>query len=317
MSVPGARVSIIMRTKDRLPLLRRALDDVAAQTFDDWHLCLINDGGDPAPVDHLVAACPGISGRVTVIHQATSLGMEAASNAGLAASDSEFVCLHDDDDTWAPDFLSATVAYLTERPGDMGVVTRTTLVLERLEGDVIIETGREPFEGQLTAITLTELLRVNRFVPIALLYRRAVHDTLGPFRSHLPVVGDWDFHLRLAAAFPVGLLDAPLAFWHRRPAASGAASNSVDDGELHRTYDLLVRDGYLREHVADAGLGGVLYLTRFLADEFEGLHRRLDDLQRRVDAAESATRETGLIALARRKYYRVRHRVLTSLGREP
>lgn len=39
------RVSVIMRTKDRDVLLRRALSDVARQTFTDWGLVIVNDGG--------------------------------------------------------------------------------------------------------------------------------------------------------------------------------------------------------------------------------------------------------------------------------
>jgi glycosyltransferase involved in cell wall biosynthesis len=38
--------------------------------------------------------------------------MEAASNAGIAACDSDYIVIHDDDDSWCPDFLERTVAFL-------------------------------------------------------------------------------------------------------------------------------------------------------------------------------------------------------------
>jgi glycosyltransferase involved in cell wall biosynthesis len=45
--VPTA--DVIIRTKNRPLFLARALDDVLAQEFSDWHLYVVQDGGDPAP----------------------------------------------------------------------------------------------------------------------------------------------------------------------------------------------------------------------------------------------------------------------------
>ena len=50
MSVP--KVAVITRTKDRTQLLRRTLECVLAQSYQDWVWVLVNSG-DPAPVDAL------------------------------------------------------------------------------------------------------------------------------------------------------------------------------------------------------------------------------------------------------------------------
>jgi len=63
-------------------------------------------------------------------------------------------------------------------------------VYERLEGDVYVETGRRSFDELLGAPLLSDLLSFNRFVPISFLYRRAVHDEIGPYDERLPVVDD-------------------------------------------------------------------------------------------------------------------------------
>ena len=76
-----ATVGIIMRTKNRPLLLERALNDVLRQVFTDWTMVIVNDGGDPAPVDDLVRRyAEAFRGRVAVVHNRTSVGMEAASN---------------------------------------------------------------------------------------------------------------------------------------------------------------------------------------------------------------------------------------------
>src|SRR5438270_602724 len=81
--------------------------------------------------------------------------------------------------------------------------------------------------------------------PISVLHRRDVLAGIGPFREDLPVVGDWEFNLRLASSGrPIGFLDGePLAFWHQRRAAEGALANSVIGRSAdHQRMDLLVRN---------------------------------------------------------------------------
>ena len=46
-----ATVGIITRTKDRPVLLKRALESVVNQSYEDWHLVIVNDGGDPVVVE--------------------------------------------------------------------------------------------------------------------------------------------------------------------------------------------------------------------------------------------------------------------------
>jgi glycosyltransferase involved in cell wall biosynthesis len=269
-------VAVIVRTHDRAVLLRRALTDVCAQTYRDWRLVLVNDGGDAGEVDRLVAELPGLADRTTVLHNAAPRKRAGAWNQGVAASDSDYIAVHDDDDTWHPEFLARTVAHLEATP-DGAVAVRTAIVWEHVEGDSVLEEGREIFFPDLHAVTLFDLLRTNRVVPIAMLYRRSVHDDIGAVREDLTVVEDWEFNLRLAAAHPIGFLDGePLAFWHQRRAADGTLANSViGTREDHQLMDLLVRDEALREHAHRDGLGSLLYVTSYLQREIDLMHERV------------------------------------------
>lgn len=304
MADTAPRVAVILRTRDRGLLLRRALADVCAQTYPYWELLVINDGGDPDVVEKLVAAEPGLSERVTVTHNREPLGRAATWNQGVTATRSDFIAVHDDDDTWHPAFLERTTRHL-DTTDDAGVAVRTEIVWEQIDGDRVVETSREAWEPKIRSVTLFELLRVNRFVPIQLLYRRSVHDEIGPVRSDLPVVEDWEFNLRLAAGRPLGFLDGePLAFWHRRPEADGSLANSVTAvQEEHREEDLRVRDEALREYVHRHGMGGLLYLTKYFQREIDLVHDRISygegrlhdivDLLRRNE--ERTTAESELV----------------------
>ncbi|MET4540474.1 glycosyltransferase involved in cell wall biosynthesis [Arthrobacter bambusae] len=287
----GARVTIVTRTKNRPIFLARALDDVFAQTFQDFELVIVNDGGNPADVDHLTSQrTDGERERITTLHHAESVGMEAASNAGIKAGSGEFIVIHDDDDFWAPNFLERTVAYLDDsgHGAESGVMVRTEIVIEELLEDRIEPIRREIFWADMQQITLADMLKINRAVPISFLYRRSLHDAVGYYNEDLPVVGDWEFHLRTLSHSRVGFIDGePLAFWSQRPESEGHEGNSIfAKAAEHARYDALVRDEHLRDGVAQGGLGGMLYLTRVLAEQEELIRaqqRRLDETGAKLD----------------------------------
>ena len=272
----ASTVAVLMRTRDRGILLRRAIADVCAQTYPHWRLFVVNDGGAPDEVERLVGAEPGLADRVTILRNPEPVGRAAAWNQGVEASESDYIAVHDDDDTWHPTFLERTVRHL-DTTQDAAVAVRTEIVRERVEADRVVEQEREIWEPTVRSVTLFDLLRSNRVVPIQMLYRRSVHDELGAVRADLPVVEDWEFNLRLAANRPVGFLEGePLAFWHQRWEAEGRLANSVSSvQEEHREADLRLRDEALRAYVHEHGMGGVLYLTKYLQREFELMHERV------------------------------------------
>jgi glycosyltransferase involved in cell wall biosynthesis len=297
----AASVAVIMRTRDRPVLLSRAIASVCAQTFADWHLIMVNDGGDQAAAGRVIRAhAAELAGRLTMIGNDQPRGRAAALNQGIKASNSMYVAIHDDDDTWHPEFLARAAAHL-DATADAAVAVRTEIVYERIDGDEITEVGRRVFCSDVHAFTLSDMLLHNRTVPISVLYRRAVHDEIGWYREDLPLVEDWELWLRMSLAeHSLGFIDGePLAFWHQRRDAEGPLANSMIAAEAdHRRVDQLVRDEALRSYAREHGLGELLYLTRFLRDEND----RLRELQRETNQLlkEQGRRLARLEALVKR-----------------
>lgn len=309
-----ARVAVVVRTKNRPVLLRRALEDIFGQSFEDVAVVVVNDGGDPVPVNALARTWDHLpAGKLTILHHEASKGMEAASNAGIRATASEFISIHDDDDRWHTDFLKKTVGFLDEAPQAQGVAVRTDIVYEEIRGGVIEQTGSQGFEHELRAITLSDMLRSNRVVPISFLYRRSVLERIGSYNEALDAVGDWEFNLRFLSAFPIELLDGePLAFWCQRPSQRGDMGNSVIAGaDDHQKFDRYVRDVYLREEAGKTGYGTLLYLAQMhgqqegaiheLRELAERINSSVDELSRRVGSLEETVlNRTSFSDLARR-----------------
>jgi glycosyltransferase involved in cell wall biosynthesis len=258
---PAARVAVVTRTKDRPLLLERAMQSLADQTFGDSHWVVVNDGGASAPVDRIVERARAVGLRTTVVHHPVSLGMEAASNAGIAAAASEFVAIHDDDDSWDPEFLAATVAFLDTGPQWGGVVTGTLRVDERLGPQGAKEVRRRPFNPGLRSVHLSEVAEENPFPPICFLYRRSAYESIGPYDASLPVLGDWEFNLRFLTRFDIGVIDRPLANYHWRVGEKGGYGNSVSGGvDRHVQWDAVVRNRLLRRDI-EAGTVGLGHLV--------------------------------------------------------
>ena len=285
--MPSPTVAVLVRTKDRPRFLRRALANIAEQTFTDYTVCVINDGGDEPATRAILQASPLahlLEGDAPRLMLLTTGGgnMEAASNAGLAATDSEFVAIHDDDDLWAPEFLERTVGAL--RASDALICS--TRVVERYEretpeGEFEVYEERIFHDG-LPGFGLQFLYRTNRAVPIGILYRRRLHELVGFYDESLPVVGDWEFNLRAAAVTEVLLVDEPLAYWSLRPEADGTEANSVQRQAEHARFDASVRARAIRDDLQSGGRPGpYLYQAHLMAD-----------LERRVIDGHDLTRES-------------------------
>lgn len=285
--MPSPTVAVLVRTMDRPRFLRRALANIAEQTFTDYTVCVINDGGDESATRAILQASPlahlleGDAPRLMLL--TTSGGnMEAASNAGLAATDSEFVAIHDDDDLWAPEFLERTVGALRASEA----LICSTRVVERYEretpeGEFEVYEERIFHDG-LPGFGLQFLYRTNRTVPIGILYHRRLHELVGFYDESLPVVGDWEFNLRAAAVTEVLLVDEPLAYWSLRPEADGAEANSVQRQAEHARFDASVRARAIRDDLQSGGRPGpYLYQAHLMAD-----------LERRVIDGHDLTRES-------------------------
>lgn len=101
------RISVIVPVYKVEPYLRRCVDSILGQTFDDFELILVNDGS-PDNCPEICNEYAQKDPRVIVIHQKNG-GLSAARNAGIdwafANSDSQWLNFIDSDDWVHPEYL--------------------------------------------------------------------------------------------------------------------------------------------------------------------------------------------------------------------
>ena len=226
-----------MRTYERPVLLARAIASVQNQTFSDWELIIVNNGGDPSGVENVVSVARTITGTstITVMHLPDRVGMEEASNQGLRASTSQYFAIHDDDDSWRPTYLATAVHTFSAHPTAAAVLTGVTRVHETFKGGKVWPEKHENFPLDDARLTYDRLIGGNTFPPIAALFRRSLLDNIGYFDSSLPVLGDWEFNLRAVRDGGFVFVPERLANYHTRtPDSDRASGNSITVGEdLH------------------------------------------------------------------------------------
>lgn len=266
------KVAIITRTKSRPVLLKRALQSVANQTYGEYVHIIVNDGGQKDDVEKLVARLPVSQQEKTqVFHRdESSNAPDTIFNESIDRIESEFFAIHDDDDTWHPEFLSHMIAKLDNNPTLGAVVARTDKIVEEIAGTTIRPIKTTHWMSDLKVINLYRQCIDNQFTPIATLFSRKAYEAVGKFDASLPVVGDWEFGIRLLQKYDADFVDPgyALAYYHHRKFKKGSEGNTSFAGnDKHRYYTNVVMNRYLRQELAGNYLGVGYIMSQLKYDQ--------------------------------------------------
>src|SRR5262249_36131121 len=95
----SVKVSVVIPTRNRAALLRRAIDSVLAQTSANLEIIVVLDGPDR---DSELLLKNHTDDRVRHIVCAEACGGAEARNIGVRAGTGEYIAFLDDDDEWLP-----------------------------------------------------------------------------------------------------------------------------------------------------------------------------------------------------------------------
>ncbi|MEW6248547.1 MAG: glycosyltransferase [Nitrospirota bacterium] len=191
----SALVSVVVPTYNRPERLREALASLARQTFRDFEVIVVNDGGQDVSA---VVAEANRDGRITYIVHDKNRGLAAARNTGLRHARGRYIAYLDDDDRFLPDHLEVLVTALAGGTHKVAY-TDAWRVHERKEGDRFVEIGRDvPYSRDFDPA----LLLVSNYIPVlCIVHERACLEQVGLFDESLFAHEDWDLWIRMATQF--------------------------------------------------------------------------------------------------------------------
>lgn len=274
------RVSVLIPAYAASRFIAATLDSVAAQTYRDFEIVVVDDGS-PDDTKSVVDAWLAKNNIPGTCVRRPNGRIAAARNTGLRQAKGALIALLDHDDFWTPDKLALTVAEFDAHP-------EAVLVGHHLD---VVQDGRvlrTEYKGPAAADMYERLLFVGNAVsPSAAAFRRDKALEIGGFREdpQFNTVEDYDFWLRLARTGPFRFIDRTLGSYTVIP---GSASRKV---EYHHSN----LESLLRDHFASAfgPRPGTLDRLR--------MRRRLSYVYR---AAAGALLEPGSDRTLRRSYVR-------------
>lgn len=181
-------ITILLPTYNRAEFLPRAIRCIQAQTFQDWRLWVINDGGED--VGSIVDSFHDPRMRYLNLEHR---GKAGTLNTALKEVSSEYVAYMDDDDEVFPDHLETLYrAALEHNSGFVFSDTWLTRV-DKTTGKVI----NEAVENDLDVTP--DMLRIQNYINHKqILHRKSLSDAIGGYDEQLPILIDFDFIRRLA-----------------------------------------------------------------------------------------------------------------------
>jgi len=192
------RVSVIMPTYNRPQMIRESIESVMAQTFTDWELIVVNDGGG-REVERTLEAHLG-DRRVRYVY-AEHGGLSSARNVGIYAARAELIAQLDDDDVFYKDHLETLMAAKESEPGVKFFYTDCWRAFqEERDGELVTVSGRVPYSIDFDR----GKMRHQSYVPvISVMYERAAAIEAGLYCERLFRSEDWEFFLRFCRKHPM------------------------------------------------------------------------------------------------------------------
>ena len=208
------RVTVVIPTYNRGPMVREAIESVLGQTYPSFELIVVDDGS----TDDTMAQLGKYRSRLRLFSQARK-GVSAARNVGAGQARGSLLAFLDSDDLWRPTKLAFQADFMELHP-EIAVCQTDEIWIRngvRVNPRAI---HRKP-EGDIFLPSL-DLCLVS---PSAVMMRRDLFMALGGFDEALPVCEDYDLWLRIAIDHQVALIPEPLVI--KRGGHADQLSHSV------------------------------------------------------------------------------------------
>ena len=189
-------VSIIVPTYSRPQMLLLALQSIVNQTYSNWEVIVVNDGGDD--VENVLSTV--FAGeRIVYVRLPKNHERSYARNVGIKLAKGKYIAYLDDDDQFLPDHLETLVTCLETFNYEIAYTDAYRVFHEKKNGQYV-ETNRDvPYSYEFSR----EVLLQENFIPIlCVMHLRSCLDRTGLFDESLHTHEDWDLWIRMSDGTP-------------------------------------------------------------------------------------------------------------------
>jgi GT2 family glycosyltransferase len=210
----GPLISLLMPTyKTPLGLLRHAIESVMRQTYQNWELCVADDGSGEVELELELRRFAERESRIKLVVLPANGGISAATNAALKLATGKYVGLLDHDDEITYDALEKVAAAVVADP-QIDVLYSDECKISAQGAPLVL--FPKPDWSPLLMLSCMYIGHLT-------IYERELIITLGGFRSNYDLSQDYDLALRATErARKIGHVAEVIYGW-RAIATSGAS----------------------------------------------------------------------------------------------
>ncbi|MNH78022.1 Hyaluronan synthase [compost metagenome] len=221
------------------PHLRALVASISDQVYENWELCLSDDGSTRPETLAVLEEFESSMTRVRVIRSPENGGIAEATNAAAMIAVGDVFVFVDHDDLLTPDCLAEVALKFASEPGVDFVYS---------DDDKIDDDGRRyapQFKPDFSPVLLLSFMYMSHIVGV----RRALFEAVGGIRKGFEGSQDYDFALRATErANSVGHIPKILYHWRAaegstarsgdaKPASFGAGLKAISEALARRNID--------------------------------------------------------------------------------
>ena len=198
-------------------MLDRAVKSVLSQTFQDWHLLIVDDSPQDYnlrnEVKSMIENLRAKDKRITYIQHDKNYGASHARNTALnfaLKNNYEFIAYLDDDDEWLPDKLDKQIKKCQDCGENLALVYCDCYSIDDDTGNIMkkLPDALSP-EGNV----YKNLFQSNFIAMIALIRTKSLFN-IGGFDEKMKALEDWEAWIRLAKNYEFAYINESLVKVH-------------------------------------------------------------------------------------------------------
>lgn len=167
--------------------LRSSIESVLHQIYDNWELCIADDGSDQPHIRETLNFYQQKDARIKVKYLNENQGVSGASNEALAMASGEFIGFLDHDDQLLPNALYEVVLMLNRNARADFIYSDEILISKR---------GKPVFAYFRPDFSLDYMLS-HCYIVHFVVIRASILKKIGGFRAEFTVSQDYDLFLRV------------------------------------------------------------------------------------------------------------------------
>jgi glycosyltransferase involved in cell wall biosynthesis len=212
-------ITVAIPTHRRLPMLRRAVQSVFAQTFTDWEMVVSDDETPPGETWKFLEALAHSDRRVRPILNGSPHGACSAHNTALKAARGEWIKILHDDDVLKPNCLEVLAKVVRNRD----VIAVSCACEQFVDGKLAKPFSRrdrpilEHMDSANALLAMYILDESGWALPTQQMVHRSVVDARVLFEKAPGINTLYDswFNARVRARGPTLVCNLPLVEWHQ------------------------------------------------------------------------------------------------------